>query len=499
MKGKNMLHLLLLAGMALMIPCYLFTVGNVVFSPWPLYERSRAALFVLTALCTAGLYLALRRADRASLTPQKEKRMLAVFAAAYFAVQLVMAHALRFEPKTDLEQCFTAAQQLVDTGTFAGSQRSFIYFTRYPFNLGLVYLLAAIFRFFGLFGWADRYMQAALVCSLLFTAGVLCAARICRRAGGVCAQSRLMVLCASCLPFLYCTSELYTDAFSMSFPVMSIYACMRLRQAKTARARAAWAAALAAVSFAGAQIRLTSVIAVIACVIVLVFERRGRALLAAALALAVAFAGGSYLTDSYTYTHLSREDIEKYELPRLHHIAMGLPIHEDEGYGQYGDGGWLLFSTSFDDPAERDAALMREIIDRVYYLRYPNRLLNMLSRKNLSTFGTGTFVLNEIIESDAHEPDNAVKQVIFWQGRYHDAYYHLTTALFMAQMLLACAACAQAVRRKNVSGAAVFIALVGIFIVLCMWETRGRYFFQYQLLLLCAAALFETSKSALPD
>jgi hypothetical protein len=205
--------------------------------------------------------------------------------------------------------------------------------------------------------------------------------------------------------------------------------------------------------------------------------------------------GGNSLVDAYTHTHLSPEDIEKNELPRLHHIAMGLPIHEDQGYGQYGDGGWLIFSTSFEDPQERKAALMAEIVDRVYYLRYPNRLLNMMSRKNLSTFGNGTFLLNEIIEADDYKPDNAIKQVIFGAGALYPYYYHLCTGMFMAQMLIACLACAQAVRRRNTSGAVVFISLVGIFLVLCMWETRGRYFFQYQMMLLCAGSLLNTRKS----
>ena len=193
--------------------------------------------------------------------------------------------------------------------------------------------------------------------------------------------------------------------------------------------------------------------------------------------------------DSYTYTHLSEEDIERYTLPKLHYIAMGLPIHEDEGYGQYGGGGWLYFSTSFEDPQERREALMTEIIDRVYYLRYPNRLLNMMSRKNLSTFGNGTFALNEIIEADDYAADNAVKQVIFGEGRFSRAYYYLCTALFMAQMIVAGLACAQAIRRRDTTGAPLFIALVGIFLLLCAWETKARYFFQFEMVLLCAGAL----------
>jgi len=205
---------------------------------------------------------------------------------------------------------------------------------------------------------------------------------------------------------------------------------------------------------------------------------------------------GGAAVDGYTHTHLSAEDIERNELPRLHHIAMGLPIHEDEGYGQYGEGGWLIFSTSFEDPQERREALMREVIDRVYYLRVPSRLIHMMSRKLISTFGDGTFLLNEIIQADTPQPDNAVKQVIFETGRFYPAYYHLCTAMFVSQMIIACLACAQAVWKRRTDAAPVFIALVGIFLVLCMWETRGRYFFQYQPVLLMAAAMLETKRAA---
>ena len=337
-------------------------------------------------------------------------------------------------------------------------------------------------------------MQVVLVGSLLFTLGLLSSARVVRRIGGVRAQMRLLLLFASCLPFLYCTTELYTDAFSLSFPTMTVYAFLRMKDAQDRRGRRIWTAAFALAAAVGAQIRFTAVIAAIACVIVLVFELRGRKLLCAGAALAIAFACMNALTDSCTARHLSEEDIYQNELPRLHHIAMGLPIHEDQGYGQYGDGGWLIFSTSFEDPEERREALLTEVVDRIYYLRYPNRLLNMMSRKNLSTFGDGTFRFHEMIAADEPAPDNAVKQVIFPQGKLYTAYYYLCTAMFMAQMIVAVCACIQALRRGDTAGAPLFIALVGIFLVLCAWETRARYFFQFEMVLLCAGALLDSCK-----
>ena len=483
---------LLLMGMGLLLPCLLFTVLNVTLSPWPLYDRNRPVLLALTLLCFAGLLLLMRGARAlAPWVERHERTVLAGAALFYLAVQLIMGCVLRFEPVTDAEQCFTAAQLLVDHGTFGDSERSLIYFTRYPHNLGLVYALAGIFRFFGFFGWGDRFMQAVLVASLLFTLGLLASARLCKRLGGALAQTRVLLLFASCLPFLYASSELYTDAFSLAFPPVIVLCAVRAREADSRRGRALFALAFAASSFVGAQLRFTSIIAAIACLIALLLQKRPRLTAACALALACAFAAGGAGMDAETARHLSDEQLEQNELPKLHYIAMGLPVQEDEGYGQYGSGGWLLFSTSFEDPDARDAALLEEVIDRIYYVRYPSRLLSLLSRKNLSTFGNGAFLLNEIIEADAHEPDNPVKQVIFEGGALYGAYYHLTTALFCAQLLLACAACAQAVRRKDTRAAAVMIALLGAFLFLSMWETRGRYFFQFEMVLLCAAALLE--------
>jgi len=494
-KLKKVLSVLLLMGMGLMIPCYAFTVLNVTLSPWPLYNRNRALLIALTLACTAALLLLLRAADRHEAFFEKnEKRLLAFAAIFYFVVQMAMAHALRFEPITDAEQCFTAAQLIVDTGTFGNVERPWVYFTRCSNNLGFVYVLAAIFRFFGFLGWGDRFMQAALVCSLLFTLGLLAGARVVRRIGGAAAQGKLLILFASCLPMLYCTTELYTDAFSLAFPTMIIYCAMRTREGKSGAQRVLWAALFALSSFVGAQMRFTAVIASVASLIWLVFALKIRPAALCGAALAAVFAVGGVLVDGETARHLDPADVERRSLPILHYIAMGLPIHEDEGYGQYGYGGWYVFTTSFEDPAERDAALMEEIIDRVYYLRYPNRMLNMMSRKNLSTFGDGTFSLHEVLAADVHTPDNAVKQAIFYDGAYFRAYYHLCTALFMAQMIVAMIACAQGLARKDASGSPVFVALVGAFVLLCIWETRGRYFFQFQMLLLCAGALLHARR-----
>lgn len=106
-----------------MIPCYLFTVGNVALSPWPLYERNRLALAILTPLCLA-LLLLLRRAAKAACFERHERAMLLGFAAFYFAAQMLSAFALRFTPMTDLEQCVSGGAPPAGRGS-ARSLRAF--------------------------------------------------------------------------------------------------------------------------------------------------------------------------------------------------------------------------------------------------------------------------------------------------------------------------------------------------------------------------------------
>ena len=235
--------------------------------------------------------------------------------------------------------------------------------------------------------------------------------------------------------------------------------------------------------------RVTVLIAPIACLLQQLFESRFRGFFLLLCCLLGICLPGCALVERENARHLGAENLKAHRLSVWHYLAMGLPVQEDEGYGQYGYGGWLIFSTSFEDPKERDDALKREIRDRVYTLRYPSRLLNMLSRKNLSTFGDGSFQLNELIEGDDHEPDSPAKQVLFYRGRLRFAYQHLCTALFVSQMLLAGLSCLRALRKRDSGPAALFLTLLGAFLYLSLWETRARYFFMFQFVLLLAGAL----------
>ena len=145
---------------------------------------------------------------------------------------------------------------------------------------------------------------------------------------------------------------------------MILLAYFKARDAESLRARAGYALLFALSAFFGAQLRFTTVIAAIACLIAALFEKRVKLTAILAVPLALCFALGGAAIQAENEKHLGAENIRNNKLPVLHFVLMGLPVQSDEGYGQYGDGGWLIFTTSFDSPQARDAALRQKFIDR---------------------------------------------------------------------------------------------------------------------------------------
>ena len=138
--------------------------------------------------------------------------------------------------------------------------------------------------------------------------GLLASARVLRRVGGHMAQMRFLILMALCFPLLYCTTEIYTDSFSLAFPSMILYCAMRVMEAggredgtpfSFARHSALlWMIAFALLSALGAQIRFTVVIASIACLIAMVLSRKWLRGAVTAVVLAAAMLAGRVMISS---------------------------------------------------------------------------------------------------------------------------------------------------------------------------------------------------------
>ena len=125
--------------------------------------------------------------------------------------------------------------------------------------------------------------------------------------------------------------------------------------------------------------------------------------------------------------------------------------------------------------------------DRIYTLRYPNRLISAALHKNSAFIGDGTFGMTEMLD-DGPVRENAVSAVVLEGRAHYGAYSALCTGIWMAQLTLALLACVRDIRRKDVSGAMLYIVFFGATLFLMLWEARGRYIFGFVPVALLLAA-----------
>ena len=134
---------------------------------------------------------------------------------------MISTFALRFTPMTDLEQCVSAAR-LLDANQPGLSERSLIYLGRNPHNMGVIYLFLRHLPRGRSAGRGSASLRGAGLQPAVHGRPALRAAF----AGVWAARRRRRGRCCVChLPaFLYCTSELYTDVFSLAFSPMILLA-----------------------------------------------------------------------------------------------------------------------------------------------------------------------------------------------------------------------------------------------------------------------------------
>ena len=301
--------------------------------------------------------------------------------------------------------------------------------------------------------------------------------------------SLTILLLACCLPLYLAAAVLYTDTFSLPFILMALDLALRVQDETDAKKQMALAARCGAAVFVGCQIKMTVLIALMAAVIVwLLTMKPKRALCCAAVSAALA-AGGTMAVQGYMKNEvLDPAMVAQHHTPTIHWVMMSIPTGDNPYGGVTGDYGitWGMM----EDGATR-AEIMDSIYtrmkDRIYTLRYPNRLISAALHKNSAFIGDGTFGMTEMLD-DGPVRENAVSAVVLEGRAHYGTYSALCTGIWMAQLTLALLACVRDIRRKDVSGAMLYIAFFGATLFLMLWEARGRYIFGFVPVALLLAA-----------
>ena len=466
---------------------------NVLFLPYARtnYGFSLPGLWLSYAAALALLMLAGRAVSRMSAAKaERMTRVLApTFIALLFAVHLLLGYLMEYTPSGDNSMLYNGAQMLAADGNFDKRPAIETYLLHFSNQWGFLLMLAGFYKLLFALGVTQTFFPLALAQAVLYIFGTRATLRIAKRLSSAKGELMTLLMLACCLPMYLAAAVLYTDTFSLPFIAMALDLALRVKAAANPRARFALSARCSLVVLIGCQIKMTALIALIAAAIVWLLTMKPRQSVVCILLSAALVGGGTAVVQRYMkYEVLDPAMVEQHHTPTIHWIMMSIPTGDNPYGGATGDYG-ITWGMMEDGASRADImdSIYTRMKDRIYTLRYPNRLIEAALRKNSAFIGDGTFGMTEMLD-DGPVRENAVSSFVLEGRAHYGAYGALTTGIWLAQLTLALLACVRDIRRRDVSGAMLYVAFFGATLFLMLWEARGRYLFGFVPVLLVLAA-----------
>ena len=483
---------LLCIGMGLSAFALAATAANVIIAPYARACHGYAFSGMLISLA-AALALFLAAGKKIGAAEEAQLARIArvtrpAFLIALLVCHLLMGYWMEYVPSGDNFMLYDGSYTLAKLGNFGGQDFD-LYLSRYSNQWGFFLILTAFHKLLLALGITNRFYALVLVQTALYTLAMNALLAIARRLRGVRGELMLTLMLALCAPLYLAAAVLYTDTFSLPFVIFTLYFALRVGDAATLRGALAHAALCGLCALIGCQIKMTVAIVLIAAVIVwLLTMRPVRALAAAALSAVILVGGTQGVHRAMTTYVLDPAMVAQHNTPTIHWVMMSIPTSDNPYGGATGDYGitWGMMEAGASREAIMDSIYSR-IKDRIYTLRYPNRLMAALMRKNAAALGDGTFGMTEMLD-DNPVRENAVSSLVLEGRPLYGAYSAVCSGVWFAALLLAAASVCADVRRRDTRGAIVAIAVLGALIFLLLWEARSRYVFGYVPLVLLLAA-----------
>lgn len=451
--------------------CFTFVIISILFRGARQNAMRQAFTAAGTAVCLILLLLLGRLAGRYERGLEKNyKKILIVFSAAMFALEMLLALTLRHGAWFDVGALHQGAAEWVETGTFASFYEYYGYF---PNNLGGMTFLYVFFKAASLVGFTDYYAVASLVTCIMLVSMMAAVSLTCKKLAGTKSAVLSLAVFALSVQFWVMGGAVYTDTLSMLFPVLIFYLYLLSRE-KTGWKRVCLYLLMGLAAGIGSLNKITVLIMAAAVLIDVCLRFEWKEFLKiAACVLGIAMVMNMAL-NAYMYSaHLSREEAEAKNTPLLHWVMMGL-----KGNGRYNPEDYA-FTRSL-APEERGAALLKEIGRRAGE-RGVGGMLDLFSQKSAIDFGDGTYGANDFLKIYP-EHDTRLHDFVLEKGSFYWLYSGYTTALHMALMLFMLIAAYRMIVggvREQDRGSLLlplYAAVFGVWLFLMFWEASPRYF-----------------------
>ncbi len=480
--------------------CFVFAAGmtfvNVMCFPIGRDALQYHLLSCLSAFfCTlAACWLLARVLGQAKQAQLESIRRVAVPTAltVFFILQVVLGYWMEYTPSGDNFMIYGGSRMLAADGCFDREPGYELYLSRFPNQWGFLLLCTAVWKVAGLFGAQSIFMPMIVLQALVYIPGILSLLSIARKSRGIRAELMLLLMVMTCLPLYLAAGVLYTDTFSLPFMPMALNLAMNVMREKDRKKQMLSAVLCGVVVMIGSCMKMTVLIVLFAAMICWMLTMRPmRAALYGAVCVAIFLLGNTALRQVMLSRAIDRDLHEQQNTPAIHWIMMSIPSN-NRPYNPWGgatnDYGitWEMMDRGASHEEVMDSIYSR-MKDKIYTLRYPNRLMKAALYKNVAAFADGTFGMTEMLD-DRPVRENWVSGVVLLGRPGFSVYQGITSGMFYAYLLLSVYTCIRDIRRRNVSMAMGYVAVFGGMLFLMLWEARTRYFLGFVpiILLLCS-------------
>ncbi len=398
-----------------------------------------------------------------------------------FFLYLLLGYWMEYTPSGDNFMLYRASQMLAKNGQFETGSDFFLYFGRYSNQWGFLLLLTGVYRLLFALGIQNTFYPIVILQALLYVLAFRSMFRIVAHFSGNKGRLFLGITLFTCIPLYLAASVLYTDTFSMPFVIFTLEAALHVEMAKDLKSQAAWAALCGLTAFLGGQIKMTVLIILIAAGICWLCTRSFRnAVCSIGIAGAVVGIGLGAVQGIMLSSVLDRDIYEQEHTPVIHWIMMSIPS-ADNPYGGYYSRDYAITWGMMDEGASHEevmASIYSRMKDKIYTLRYPNRLLLAILRKNSASMTDGTFGMTEMLD-DRPIRWNRISDIVLESGKHYRIYGAITTGIWMAQLFLSGICAWKDFQKKKTVRAVFYLACLGIILFLMIWEARSRYLFSF--------------------
>lgn len=382
-------------------------------------------------------------------------------------VQIIMIFPLRYTPKWDVDALFGGASEWGMTGDFASYHEYFSYFHN---NWGGLILFRAVLGTAKLFGAKDYFLVAAAFNSALSLLTMYLTGSVCEKLVGIRGRMMAYFIFSISLPVYFIAPAFYTDALTMAFPILIFRLYLAAREQEKLIKRLLIFALMGLAAGVGYGIKATVVIMLIAVIVDAALYKNLKRFIPMLPITVIMIIACSLAAQGIIYRHLDRDEAEKLETPILHWVMMGTV-----GNGTYRNDEYR-FTRSFDDPAERKAAVRDRLAERLKNYGVGD-YADLFTRKLGIDFGDGTYGLSDCLGCP-HGDDNALQSFLVKDGEHHAVYKHICTGALIALYIPLIVSCVLDVTGKRTARDlfAPRLALFGLMLFLLFWEARWRYF-----------------------